>query len=397
MLNPPLKKSPTSPNPQAHRNRKLLSSPSIFSTKMIVRFWLIGALFVCLGYRFYQSLEVVYLIISALIIAISAEGMILAFQRKLKSRWVAIGMSYFVLMLFVFSGVFFVVPFLVSQISLLVSWVSKVVVGIKDFVVSNARPDAIYQLSFLPDLAKDYLVTHWEDFNWSNADFQASVLSVLNAILESSTSYLKQFSSSIFSVIGGFFGILANLAIVFTMAIFFSIEKDYLVSLLAKPFAKHRKSEVKAKIDDVYRKLSLWLKARVYLSLFIFLAIYLAFWVMKRLGFALPNMFSLALITGLLDIIPYVGPLFAMIPIVISAWIHHGIWGMLIVGGVYLLLQWVQNNVILPLLMEKQLGVNSVLVLLSALLGATVMGFWGIVLSVPLAVIVSLWIDEKED
>ncbi len=40
----------------------------------------------CLGYRFYQSLEVVYLIISALIIAISAEGMILAFQRKLKSR-----------------------------------------------------------------------------------------------------------------------------------------------------------------------------------------------------------------------------------------------------------------------------------------------------------------------
>lgn len=53
---------------------------------MIVRFWLIGALFVCLGYRFYQSLEVVYLIISALIIAISAEGMVLAFQRKLKSR-----------------------------------------------------------------------------------------------------------------------------------------------------------------------------------------------------------------------------------------------------------------------------------------------------------------------
>ena len=126
------------------------------------------------------------------------------------------------LMLFVFSGVFFVVPFLVSQISLLVSWVSK---------VSNARPDAIYQLSFLPDLAKDYLVTHWEDFNWSNADFQSSVLSVLNAILESSTSYLKQFSSSIFSVIGGFFGILANLAIVFTMAIFFSIEKDYLEAL----------------------------------------------------------------------------------------------------------------------------------------------------------------------
>lgn len=61
---------------------------------------------------------------------------------------------------------------------------------------------------------------------------------------------------------------------------------------------------------------------------------------------------------------------------------------MLIAGGVFFLVQWLQNNVVTPFLMEKQLGVNSVLILVSALLGATVMGFWGIVLSVPLAVIV---------
>ena len=91
--------------------------------------------------------------------------------------------------------------------------------------------------------------------------------------------------------------------------------------------------------------------------------------------------------TGLLDIIPYVGPLFAMIPILLFAGIYHGIVGILVIGGIYLFLQWIQNNVIVPLLMGKQLGVNSLLILISALLGATVMGFWGIVLSVPLAVI----------
>lgn len=70
---------------------------------------------------------------------------------------------------------------------------------------------------------------------------------------------------------------------------------------------------------------------------------------------------------------------------------------MVIVGGVFFLIQRVQNNIITPVLMEKQLGVNSVLILISALLGAIIMGFWGVVLSVPLAVIVGLFIDEQEE
>ena len=68
---------------------------------------------------------------------------------------------------------------------------------------------------------------------------------------------------------------------------------------------------------------------------------------------------------------------------------------MLIVGAIFLAIQRIQNNVITPILMEKQLGVNSLLILVAALLGAVIMGFWGIILSVPLAVIVGLFIDEE--
>lgn len=299
---------------------------SDFSTKTIVRFWLIGGLFVCLGYWFYKSLDIIYLIISALIISISAEGMIRGIASKLKNRGIAIGISYFLLLLFVFSGVFFVIPFLISQISMMISWISKMIINIKDFVIANPRPAAINQLSFLPDIAKNYLIENWHSFNRSNADFQSSVLASLNSLLESSTTYLKQFSSSIFSVIGGFFGMMVNLGLVFTTAIFFSIERPYLVNLMVKPAGKDKKEAALAKVESIYTKLSLWLKARVYLSLFIFLAIYLSFRIIQLFGFGLPNSFSLALITGLLDIIPYVGPLFAMIPIAILALIHHGIW-----------------------------------------------------------------------
>ena len=187
-----------------------------------------------------------------------------------------------------------------------------------------------------------------------------------------------------------------NVIIVFTLAVFFSIEKNYLISLFVKASHQDQKEKTRKKLNNIYEKLSLRLKARILLSLFVILAMYLAFRILKLFGIVIPNIFSLALISGLLDIVPYVGPLFAFIPIVILALIHNGLRGMLIVGFVFLLVQWLQNNVITPFLMEKQLWINPILILVSALIGAVVMGFWGVVLSVPLAVIVGIFIDERE-
>ena len=72
------------------------------SLKTILRFWLIGAVVVMLGYWFYQTLELIYLIFSALIIAFSIEGIILSLQKRLKSRSLSIALSYFFLFVFVF-------------------------------------------------------------------------------------------------------------------------------------------------------------------------------------------------------------------------------------------------------------------------------------------------------
>ena len=70
---------------------------------------------------------------------------------------------------------------------------------------------------------------------------------------------------------------------------------------------------------------------------------------------------------------------------------------MILVWCVFLVIQWIENYVIVPVLMEKQLGVNSVLILVCALLGAVILGFWWIVLSVPLAVILGLFIDDSKE
>ena len=366
------------------------------STKSMIKFWLIWGLFAFLGYLFMQSLDMIYIIFTAIIIAISMEGMILSFEKRLKTRWGAITIAYIFLLAFVLSGIIFVIPFLISQISLLVQRISTTLIELKNFILQNQRPEAINQISRIPDFLKNYLLENRSGFSRSNSDFQSTILSGLNTLLDTSATSLKYLSSRFFSFVSGFFGVVTNVIIVFTLAVFFSIEKNYLISLFVKASHQDQKEKTRKKLNNIYEKLSLRLKARILLSLFVILAMYLAFRILKLFGIVIPNIFSLALISGLLDIVPYVGPLFAFIPIVILALIHNGLRGMLIVVFVFLLVQWLQNNVITPFLMEKQLWINPILILVSALIGAVVMGFWGVVLSVPLAVIVGIFIDERD-
>lgn len=247
------------------------------------------------------------------------------------------------------------IPFLISQISLLVQRISTTLIELKNFILQNQRPEAINQISRIPDFFKNYLLENRSGFSRSNSDFQSTILSGLNTLLDTSATSLKYLSSRFFSFVSGFFGVVTNVIIVFTLAVFFSIEKNYLISLFVKASHQDQKEKTRKKLNNIYEKLSLRLKARILLSLFVILAMYLAFRILKLFGIVIPNIFSLALISGLLDIVPYVGPLFAFIPIVILALIHNGLRGMLIVGFVFLLVQWLQNNVVTPFLMEKQL------------------------------------------
>jgi predicted PurR-regulated permease PerM len=131
------------------------------------------------------------------------------------------------------------------------------------------------------------------------------------------------------------------------------------------------------------------------LSLFLAVMIWICLWILNLCWIEIPSVFSLALITWLLDIIPYIWPLLAAIPIAMLAFVHNWFWAMILVWVLFVLIQWVQENVFTPIVMWKQLWVNSVLILVCALLWAVILWFWWVVLSVPLAVILGLFIDDR--
>ena len=99
-----------------------------------------------------------------------------------------------------------------------------------------------------------------------------------------------------------------------------------------------------------------------------------------------PAALGLALIAGLLDFIPFVGPIIAAVPAIILAFLvgpSTALWTL----GLYLLVQQIQGNILQPLVQRYAVDVPPA-VLLFAVAGAGVLfGFLGILLSAPLTVV----------
>jgi len=75
---------------------------------------------------------------------------------------------------------------------------------------------------------------------------------------------------------------------------------------------------------------------------------------------------------------------------------HYGLWGFGIIFLLYWFIQWTENNILIPYVMNKTLGLSPIVIFLCVLLGGLVLGFVGVVIGVPLAVIITMIYDDNE-
>jgi predicted PurR-regulated permease PerM len=107
----------------------------------------------------------------------------------------------------------------------------------------------------------------------------------------------------------------------------------------------------------------------------------------------LPNALALALIAGIAEFIPNVGPILAAIPAVLiaffqydSSWLGAQLSPLVytvIVLVMYILIQQVENIVLVPRIIGRSLGLQPIVVFVGAIAGASVAGILGILLAAP--------------
>lgn len=153
-------------------------------------------------------------------------------------------------------------------------------------------------------------------------------------------------------------------------------------------FFGERQERGKKLLRRIEDKLGAWLRGQIILSLIIGVASYIGLTILG-VDFALP----LAIIAGILEVVPVIGPIISAIPAVLIALTVSPLFATL-VAGLYLAIQQLEGHLIVPQVMKRAVGLNPLLVILAISVGGRLLGLGGALLAVPIAVVVQLVIQE---
>jgi predicted PurR-regulated permease PerM len=181
--------------------------------------------------------------------------------------------------------------------------------------------------------------------------------------------------TAVSGVVGGLFGLFTILVLTF----YFLVEAGRLRESLIQLFARRNRARVDAAIRDITLKVSAWLGGQLLLGLTIGVSSGIALWLLD-----IPFFYVLALISGIGEMIPVVGPILAAIPAVaVAATVSFN--KVLLVIVFFVVQQQFENHVLVPKLMERQVGVS---------IGGTLLGIPGAILAVPTAAILQVLCSE---
>lgn len=197
----------------------------------------------------------------------------------------------------------------------------------------------------------------------------------------------KGFATTAGSVFGGVF----SFVLIVVLSFYFAMQERGIENFLkiVIPFGKEDYA-----IDLWERsknKIGKWMQGQLLLGVLIFILVYLGLTI-----FGVPYALLLALLAGILEIIPIFGPILAAIPGVVLAFSTGGTSLALIIAGFYLLVQQFESHLIYPLVVRKIVGVPPILVILALIIGAELAGFLGILISIPVAAAVMELVDDIE-
>ena len=208
-------------------------------------------------------------------------------------------------------------------------------------------------------------------------------------------NYLNSFLSQIGSIptqavkIGvSVFSNVVSILSVLVLSFYFLLYRSKLNNQLAFIFGEEREKQVGDIIDNIERILGSWARGELVLMFSVGTLNYIGFLILG-IPFALP----LAIIAGILEIVPVLGPNIPAIPAVIIGLTISPLMA-LAVAALCFLVQQLENYLLVPKIMEKSVGVNPIATLISLTIGYRMMGIVGIILSIPLFLTIKILIRE---
>jgi predicted PurR-regulated permease PerM len=176
-------------------------------------------------------------------------------------------------------------------------------------------------------------------------------------------------------------GAITDAVLVIVGGIFLAIEPDLYRRGLVKLVPESARANLAQALDDCWTALRLWLLAR--------LATMALVGAITGIGLYLigiPAALTLGLLAGLLDFIPFIGPIIAAVPAVLLALASDPTSALWVIG-LYLLVQQIEGNVITPVFQKRAVELPPALLLFALVACGLLFGVAGVLFAEPLTVV----------
>jgi predicted PurR-regulated permease PerM len=206
--------------------------------------------------------------------------------------------------------------------------------------------------------------------------------------LNTLVSYISTFSSSIVTLPKAVFSSLFHIVISFFISIYWLIEAPQLRNFFISLFPERRREQIETVMDKMGRVMGGYVRGAFIDGVIIGIATYIG---LLLIGINYPLMLSL--IAALLETIPVIGPIVAAVPMLGIALLQSTT-KFLITFIFVICLHQVESNIVLPNIMYRQTEISPMLVLLALLAGWSVGGVLGIIIAIPLAAALRVFVLE---
>lgn len=333
------------------------------SSGTVARITAVVLLLVLSFYFIYQISGILLLLFVAFLLAAALDPIIDFLQTKKVPRGLSVLLIYFLIL--------FVVGALISSlIPLLAKQVVDIARTVGDIVQKLTTNKDLSQIPFSAEL-RPYL-----DQLYQTVDVKTAATQI--------QSTLQLLATQLLNISFGLVNVVLVLVLTFFMTVEEKAMEDFFLSLFPSRYGHY----ISTRIDAVKEKIGYWLRGQLLLSLISAVVTYIGLLILG-VDYAL----TLAVIAGIMMVIPVIGRVFAWIfalPVVFNQSPLLALW----MSAFYFILQQVELNIFVPYIMNRAVGLSPIIITFAMLVGAQYLGILGLVIAIPIATTVAIFVKD---
>ncbi|MCK5461117.1 AI-2E family transporter [Candidatus Gracilibacteria bacterium] len=346
------------------------------SATVIIKIILIFALFLALKNIFIELQSIVIISTISFFLALGLSPIV----KKIESFYIPRPLAIIILYLIFFS---ILVILFVAIIPILAEQLLSIAYDLKNFI-SNGE----IKIPFFQNLL--------ETFKFDTVEIKKYIADNLASISEN----LRGIAGSTLSILSGIFQGVFNLIFALVLMFFILLEREKIANFSLLLLPAKRRDYIKEKFESVQEKMSKWFRGQFILMISMGTFMYVGMKIFEWM-FGMKYAATIGLLAGIMELFPYIGVLITGVLCLLIA--INISWLLVAIVLVWIgIAQFLEGNFLVPLIMEKVVGLSSVVTILAiaiggilgSALGGVPLAILGMIFSVPIVASVAIFVEE---